>query len=39
MYTDNYQYVFIIYCIGITVFDIDYVLGLCNYNYVHKSTT
>jgi len=30
---------FIIYCIGITIFPIVYVLGLYNYNYFHKSTT
>ena len=31
MYTDNYLYVFIIYCVGIAIFPIVYVLDLYSY--------
>jgi hypothetical protein len=39
IYTDNCLSTFIIYCIGIGIFPIVYVLGLYNQNCFHKSTT
>ena len=32
VYTDNYLYVFIIYCIGRTIYPVVFVLGLYSYN-------